>query len=150
MSSSIRIRTTPNSDDKYVKIKLEQDFDLLEILSLKITQEDAYQSFCANYGVVAGRISVNDGFGLPNVKVSIFVPISDDDKDNAIIREIYPYESTVDKNRNGLRYNLLPNRKQHTDHTPVGGFPGKREVLDDETYMLYINNTDIQLLDFIK
>jgi hypothetical protein len=135
MSSSIRIRTTPNSDDKYVKIKLEQDFDLLEILSLKITQEDAYQSFCANYGVVAGRISVNDGFGLPNVKVSIFVPISDDDKDNAIIREIYPYESTVDKNRNGLRYNLLPNRKQHTDHTPVGGFPGKREVLDDETYI---------------
>ena len=135
MSSSIRIRTTPNSDDKYVKIKLEQDFDLLEILSLKITQEDAYQSFCANYGVVAGRISVNDGFGLPNVKVSIFVPISDDDKDNAIIREIYPYESTGDKNRNGLRYNLLPNRKQHTDHTPVGGFPGKREVLDDETYI---------------
>ena len=135
MSRSIRIRTTPNSDEKYVKVKLEQDFDLLEILSLKITQEDAYQSFCANYGIVAGRVSINDGFGIPNVKVSIFVPISDDDKDNAIIREIYPYESTGDKNRNGLRYNLLPNRKQHTDHTPIGGFPEKRQVLDDETYI---------------
>ena len=41
MSKSIRIRTTPGDDsEKYVKIKLEQDFDFLELLSLKIEQKD--------------------------------------------------------------------------------------------------------------
>ena len=34
MSKSVRIRTTPNGKDKYVKVELKQDFDLLEILSL--------------------------------------------------------------------------------------------------------------------
>ena len=38
MSKSVRIRTTPNGEDKYVKVELKQDFDLLEILSLKIKQ----------------------------------------------------------------------------------------------------------------
>ena len=71
MSKSIRIRTTPNGDDKYIKVKLTQDFDLLEILSLKIKQADAYQNFCSDYGVVAGRIVVNNGFGVPNVKVNL-------------------------------------------------------------------------------
>ncbi len=135
MSNSIRIRTTPNSGENYVKVKLEQDFDFLEILSLKIRQEDAYSSYCSNYGVVAGRVSVNNGFGIPNVRVSIFIPISDSDKENDLIRELYPYESTVDNNSQGVRYNLLPKNKQHTDHTPVGTFPAKREVLDDETYI---------------
>ena len=79
MPKSIRVRTTPNGDDKYIKVELKQDFDLLEILSLKLRQEDVYQNFCSNYGVVAGRVSVNNGFGLPNVKVSIFIPITPED-----------------------------------------------------------------------
>jgi hypothetical protein len=135
MSKSIRIRTTPGGDDKYLKVKLEQDFDLLEILSLKLTQEEVYQNYCSNFGVVAGRISINDGFGLPNVKVSIFIPISDDDQQNEIISRIYPYKSTAERNSEGVQYNLLPKYKQHIDHTPVGTFPSKREVLDDETYI---------------
>ena len=45
MSKSIRIRTTPNGEDKYVKINLEQEFDFIEILSLKISQEDAYRNW---------------------------------------------------------------------------------------------------------
>ena len=49
MSKSIRVRTTPNGDDKYIKVELKQDFDLLEILSLKLKQEDVYQNFCSNY-----------------------------------------------------------------------------------------------------
>ena len=50
MSKSIRIRTTPNGDDKYIKVELKQDFDLLEVLSLKIKQSDVYGNFCADHG----------------------------------------------------------------------------------------------------
>ena len=135
MSKSIRVRTTPNGDDKYIKVELKQDFDFLEILSLKLKQEDAYQNFCSNYGVVAGRISVNNGFGLPNAKVSIFIPITSEDSQNEIIRTLYPYESPQpqDKNEQGIRYNLLPNQQQSFDHTPVGTFPTKLEILDNNT-----------------
>jgi len=134
MSKSIRVRTTPNGDDKYIKVELKQDFDLLEILSLKIKQKDLYQNFCSNYGVVAGRVIVNNGFGLPNVKLSIFIPIDAEDLDNSIIRQIYPYESPDkdDKNIQGIRYNLLPNQQQTFDHTPVGTFNSKNEILDNQ------------------
>ena len=37
MSKSVRVRTTPNGDDNYIKVELKQDFDLLEILSLKLS-----------------------------------------------------------------------------------------------------------------
>ena len=78
-NQSIRIRTTPGSS-KNIRFKLDQDFDFLEILSLKISQEDLYQPFCANYGVVVGRVIANKGFGLPNAKVSIFIPITNEDQ----------------------------------------------------------------------
>ena len=58
MSNSIRIRTTPNGGDKYVKFKLDQDFDFIEILSLKISEEDAYRQFCSDYGVIVGRVKI--------------------------------------------------------------------------------------------
>ena len=38
-NNTVRIRTTPNGTDKYLKVKLEQDFDFIEVLSLKISQE---------------------------------------------------------------------------------------------------------------
>jgi hypothetical protein len=133
MSKSIRIRTTPGGDDKYIRVKLDQDFDQLEILSLTIDQENLYQSYCANHGVVAGRIDINSGFGLKNTKVSIFIPLSDSDEENDKIREAYPYKTVADKNSNGVRYNLLPRKQQHIDHTPTGTFPDKRQVLDNPT-----------------
>lgn len=134
MSKSIRVRTTPNGDDKYIKVELKQDFDLLEILSLKIKQKDLYQNFCSNYGVIAGRVIVNNGFGLPNVKISIFIPIDAEDLENSVIRQIYPYESPSkdDKNVQGVRYNLLPNQQQTFDHTPIGTFNTKAEILDNQ------------------
>jgi hypothetical protein len=135
MSKSIRIRTTPNGDDKYLKVKLEQDFDLLEILSLKLTQEEVYKEYCSSYGVVAGRVSVNNGFGIPNVKVSIFIPVSDEDRNDEVIGRLYPFRSPNERGENGVRYNLLPARQQTKDHTPIGTFPDKRELLDDETYI---------------
>lgn len=134
MSNSIRIRTTPNGEDKYLKVNLEQDFDFLEILSLKISQEDAYRNFCSDYGVVVGRVVINSGFGVPNAKVSIFVPIDEIDSLDPEIRGLYPYEIVSDKNIDGIRYNLFP-KTSETDNecfTPIGTFPSKREVLDND------------------
>ena len=132
MSKPIRIKATPNGDDKYIKVELKQDFDLLEILSLKIKQSDVYNNFCSDYGVVAGRVIINNGFGVPNVKVSIFIPR---DTDDGFLKQIYPYKSTNkdEKNVNGIRYNLLPDTQQNFNHTPVGTFPSKAAVLDDKT-----------------
>lgn len=132
-NNTVRIRTTPNGSDKYLKVKLEQEFDFIEILSLKISQEDAYRNFCSDYGVVAGRVIINSGFGVANAKVSIFIPIDDEDESNPHIKGLYPYEIVSDKNSDGIRYNVLP-RTSETDNecfTPIGTFPTKREVLDN-------------------
>jgi len=147
MSDSIRIRTTPNGSDKYIKVNLEQKFDFIEILSLKISQEDAYRKFCSDYGVVVGRVTVNNGFGVPNAKVSVFIPLDDIDKNNPEIKGLYPYEIITDTNDEGVRYNLLP-KDSVTDNpcfTPIGTFPNKREVLDNpligEIYCKYYKFT---------
>lgn len=132
-NNTVRIRTTPNGNDKYLKVKLEQEFDFIEILSLKISQEDAYRNFCSDYGVVAGRVVINSGFGVPNAKVSIFIPIDDIDSSDHHISGLYPYEVVTDKNSDGIRYNVLP-RTSETDNecfTPIGTFPTKREILDN-------------------
>ncbi len=42
-----------------------------------LRQEDVYTRFCADYGVVAGRVIVNGGYGVPNANVSIFVPLDE-------------------------------------------------------------------------
>jgi len=137
MSNTVRIRTTPNGPDKYLKVNLEQDFDFIEILSLKISQEDTYRKFCSDYGVVVGRVSINNGFGVPNAKVSVFIPLDEIDKQNPLIKGLYPFEVITDKDSEGIRYNLLP-KNSETDnecYTPVGTFPAKREVLDNDTML---------------
>lgn len=133
MSKTIRIRTTPNGGDNYLKVKIDQEFDYLETLSLKITQEEAYRNFCSDYGVVIGRVIVNNGFGVPNAKVSIFVPIDDIDKENPLIKSLYPFEIVTDKDLDGIRYNLFPKNNEKNDpcFTPIGTMPSKREILDN-------------------
>jgi hypothetical protein len=84
MGQSYRIRTTPGQDQNIV-IKVDQDFEQLEILSLKIRQEDVYERMCSDYGVIAGRVIANNGFGIPNAKVSIFIPVSTEDEENPVI-----------------------------------------------------------------
>ncbi len=128
---NIRIRTNVG-DTNFLKVKLEQDFDFLEILSLKIRQEDIYRRFYSDYGVVVGRVICNAGLGIPNAKVSIFIPISDIDENNPEIQTLYPYKTFSDTNNEGVRYNLLPNTNQDDCHVPVGTFPHKREVLDND------------------
>lgn len=137
MGNSVRIRTTPNGNDKYIKVNLEQNFDFIEILSLKISQEEAYRNYCSDYGVVVGRVVVNNGFGVPNAKVSIFIPIDEVDSENPTLKALYPYEVVTDKNSDGIRYNLLSNTNDTNNkcYTPVGTFPSKREVLDNETIL---------------
>lgn len=130
MSKSIRIKTTPGGDDNFLKVNLEQDFDFLEILSLKLTQEEVYRQFYSDYGVVVGRVFSNGGLGIPNAKVSIFVPLDLNEREE--IRELYPYRTIISSNDKGVRYNLLPNKNQNDCHIPVGTFPSKREILDND------------------
>lgn len=126
-----RISTNIGRDQK-ITVELKQDYDLLEILSLKFTQTDIYTSMCSDYGVVVGRISVNNGFGIPNARVAIFVPITEEDIEDPVISELYPYTSISDKNASGFRYNLLPSRQQHGGHSPTGTFPDQKDVLNRE------------------
>ena len=146
MSNTIRITTTAStntttSNDNYIKVNLKQDFDFIEILSLNISQNDAYIKFCSDYGVVVGRVMVNNGFGVPNAKVSIFIPIDDVDKQDPVISGLYPYETVTDTDSNGIRYTLFPQDPDPTNpcSTPIGTFPTKRQVLDNDN-MLYVYN----------
>lgn len=129
---SFRIRTNINND-KVVRVKLEQDNDFLEILSLKIKQEDTYKLHVSNYGVIVGRVLANDSFGIPNAKVSVFIPLTDEDKNNSEITNIYPYTSFQTKDSDGRRYNLLPDESNDDCYRIVGSFPNKRLVLDNDT-----------------
>lgn len=128
MPKSYRFRTNLGTD-REVRLNIEQDFDFLEILSLKLTQEDLYERFCSDYGVVVGRVIANGGFGVPNVSISIFVPITDADLDNPIISTLYPYRKPEDKNEDGYRYNLLPYVDEYVGHTATGTFPTREDVL---------------------
>mgnify|MGYP007100041045 CR=1 FL=1 len=141
MSNTIRIRTTPNGEDKYLKVKLDQDWDFIEILSLSISQQNAYRKFCSDYGVIVGRVVINSGFGVPNAKVSVFIPLDDADKQNPDIKGLYPFEVITDKDSDGIRYNLLPKDSDSQDdcYTPIGTFRSKREVLDNDTVLEVYN-----------
>ncbi len=134
-NESIRLRTTVGNNPQNIRFKLEQEFDFLEVLSLKITQEDLYQTFCADYGVVVGRVLANKGFGVPNAKVSIFIPISDEDEVRTIIKDFYPYKTPFQKNSEGIRYNLLLTKADCYLNKPVGTFPTKEEFLDNDVIL---------------
>jgi len=144
MNKNIKIKLDKNPSDKYIKIKLDQDFDTLEILSLKLSQSEVYSSFNADYGVLVGKVQANNNIGVPNAKISVFIPITDDDKLNPDILSIYPYESTRDKDNDGKKYNLLPRVSQGNQFltqgavsppVPVGSFPTKEEILTNPTFL---------------
>jgi hypothetical protein len=131
MGQSYRIRTELGVN-KTINVQLDQDFEYLEILSLKIQQSEVYTRSCANYGVVVGRITANNGFGIPNARVSIFIPIEEVDESNPIITSIYPYTSPTDKNSDGYRYNLLPYEKSYSKHAATGTLPSRVDALTDD------------------
>ena len=119
-NKTIRLRTTPG-ESQNIQFKIEQEFDTLDILSLKITQDEVYRNFCSDYGVVVGRVIANDGFGVENAKISVFIPVSNEDQDNPVISSIYPYTTVSDSDVQGVRYNLLP--KQGKKYTHYETFP---------------------------
>ena len=79
MPNSFRIKSDLGTD-KVLQVKLEQNFDSLEILSMSINPEQEYLRNCAQFGVVCGRVFVNNGFGLPNARISIFIPLEQQDE----------------------------------------------------------------------
>lgn len=136
LNKTIRIRTTPGGGgDKNLSIKLEQNFDFLEVLSLKISQEDMYTNFCSNYGVVIGRVIANKGFGVPNAKVSVFIPITSEDETNELIRDLYPFKNVKDVDKNGVRYNLLLSEQTCDLNAGVGTFPSKEDLLNNDIFL---------------
>lgn len=138
MSNSYRIRTTPGVN-KNINVTIDQEFDFIEILSLKILKDQLYTKQCSDYGVIIGRISINNGLGIPNAKVSVFIPLSDEDETNPIISEIYPYKTISNQNEDGYRYNLLPYIPSYEGHIPTGTFFDREDVL--------INSSLIEVYD---
>lgn len=145
-NKSYRIRTkigvTKDSpvEDKYLTVKLTDKIDTIDIMSLKIKQENSYKFHCSDYGVVVGRAIANGGFGVPNVKVSVFISATEATKNDAIYNAIYPYERVTQKNQDNIRYNLLPDAADDDCYQVVGTFPNKRLVLDDDNYLEIYDN----------
>lgn len=132
MDKSYRIHTNI-AEDTLLQVNMKQDFDFLEVLSLKLRQKDAYRMHSSNYGVIIGRVLANDAFGIPNAKLSIF--IERDENDPTDMELIYPYKEVTTKDKEGRRYNILPDYSDDDCYRVVGTFPNKRLVLDDDTYL---------------
>lgn len=132
MEKNYRLHTTVGSDS-VLNVNMRQDFEFLEVLSLRLRQEDTYKLHSSNYGVIVGRVLANDAFGIPNAKVSIF--IERDDSDSTDMSRIYPYEEVTSLDYDRRRYNLLPDYSDDTCYKVVGTFPNKRYLLNDDTML---------------
>lgn len=142
MNKTQRIRVNLDEDinEKNLYVRLEQDVDTFEIMSLKLKSEDVYASFNSDFGVVVGRVIANGGVGVPNAKISVFIPLTEEDEDDADIVSVYPYKAPHNKNNDGKRYNLLPRvsvlkNGVKTPNQPFGSFPTKAEILTNETLL---------------
>ena len=128
MPKSFRIRTEIGVN-KVLPVKLDQQFDTLEILSLAVFPNDVYTRTCSDFGVLCGRVFANRGFGIANARVSVFIPLDEIDENDAIISTLYPYKTLTDRNEDGYRYNLLPYIPSYSNHNPTGTFPDREDVL---------------------
>jgi len=138
MGKSYRIKAVPGKDTNIV-VEVDQDFEQLEILSLKIRQDDVYLRMCSDYGVIAGRVFANNGYGIPNAKIAVFVPILPGDIENPIISTLYPYKNLEDTNEDGYKFNLLPYLPSYDNHVATGTFPTRKDAL--------VNQTVVELYD---
>ena len=144
MDKNYRIHTNIISDT-FLNVNMQQDFDFLEVLSLKLRQKDAYRLHSSNYGIIIGRVLANDAFGIPNAKISIFV--ERDTNDSTDMEALYPYSEVTTKDNEGRRYNILPDYSDDDCYRVVGTFPNKRLMLDDnvqlEVYDKYYKFTTV-------
>lgn len=141
MNNSYRVKANPNGSETVLHVKLDQQYDFLNILSVSIdmdnSQENSYPKSTSSYGVIVGRVNANNGYGVPNVKISVFIPKSDEEND--ILGNMYPYSVITDKDNQKHRYNLLPKTRKNACHQPVGSVYDKRTILD--------NNYTIEVFD---
>jgi len=141
-SQRIYFNSNQGETDKYIKVRLEQETDSLEFLSMRIDTKDVYRDFNADYGVLVGRVTANGGVGIQNARISIFIPLAEEDYDNGDIKSIYPYKTPRDKNKEGKRYNLLPRvsrinpaNGEIKPKQPFGSFPTKEEVITNSEFL---------------
>lgn len=135
MYENFRVNTKINNGDTILRVPLQQNVNCFEVLSLKLYQEDAYQLHTSDYGVIVGRVLANNSFGVPNVKVSVFVEFASEDAADTEIRSYYSFTSPVSNDSDGVRYNLLQSKEYEgldNCHKAVGTFPNKRVVLDND------------------
>lgn len=129
---SYRIRTNVDKDN-VVNFNMNNTVDSLEILSLEIKQENVYKLMGSDTGIIAGRVLANGGFGVSNAKISVFIEY--EETDDVEKRVLYSYASTRDTNYDGIRYNLLPTEVDSDCHQNIGTFPGKRLMLDNNSWI---------------
>jgi hypothetical protein len=141
-TQKIRLDVNNPNDTNNIKFRLEQNVETLELLTLKLETKDFYRYFNADYGVLVGRVIANDGIGIPNAKISIFIPLSETDELDEDIVSLYPYKKPTDKNLDGKRYNLLPRVGEKDPETniykpkqPFGSFPTKPEIVTNKNFL---------------
>lgn len=134
MDKSYRINTELGSDG-VLKVNLKQDVDLLKILSLEINNIGEYKKETSNYGIIVGRVLANEAFGIPNAKISVFIPLSEEDRFRSEIQTLYPYTDINSEDGEKKRYNLLKIQSDEECYTPVGTFPSKRMILDNDAVL---------------
>jgi hypothetical protein len=117
----IKTKILPEQN-QYLKVNLEQNFDVLDILTLSIYGTDAYPNPCGDWGIIMGRIVDSNSFPMENVKVGYVIPLDDTDKNDITITSIYD-------DIMGNKYPLLPKYRVNKNHYPVGGFPSEDEVM---------------------
>lgn len=132
--STYRIRTKLGETKPInIPVSLMQEYDSFEILSLNINTDETYRSYTSTEGIVIGRVSTaNNGLGIPNVRVSIFVPkgtYNQSDEEEVL----YPFSAPTDMDGDRVRYNLLPSDSDVDCYQVIGTLPTKRKILDNET-----------------
>ncbi len=137
MGDKIRIPVDLTGKEKYINIKIEQEFDALEILSLQMTSSELYTRETSDFGVIVGRVLLSNGMSVQNAKVNIFIPIIETDKERPEIVSLYPFETVNDTYPNGVRYNLLPRTRnnKNTSHRAVGNFPCESDFTHYPQYL---------------
>ena len=133
-NKSYRIKANVgDGNDILIDTNIVQDYDTLDILSLNIKSVDTYRIHNSNYGVVVGRVLANNGFGVPNAKLSIFIEV--DSNEGELVRELYPFSNPYSTDINDVRYNLLPDEAVDVCHQVVGTFPNKSYMLDNDVVL---------------
>ncbi len=132
MNKNYRIHTEILNDSA-LHVNMRQNFDFMEVLSITLSQKEAYKLHSSNYGVIVGRVLANDAFGIPNAKVSVFIEKEDNEINE--LENIYPFTDVTGKDSSGRRYNLLPDYSDDECYRVVGTFPNKRLLLDNNIYI---------------